>query len=240
LEIASDLPTGAVSSLKRVSRNIFRYDHTVISHVCKFGDPHFLAMTEVTDEPIKEEAEEVPQEESPPEDKAPPPPAEEAPELVVVVKDDAPAQDEEPQDDEETAMQSERDRLGYDSTPSPSRPPTTRPSMKNHRHMSELIEPSSRNLMQMTPQRPAARPRPSRSVSILMETGTTTAISPHHRRSSITPDPFEVSYHPGGFQLYRPPKQRQRWGQQQVLPRVNWGDLFFDLFYVAAAYNVST
>jgi hypothetical protein len=50
---------------------------------------------------------------------------------------------------------------------------------------------------------------------------------------------LNISYRPTDFQFYRPPKQRQRWGQTQVLPRVNWGDLFFDLFYVAAGYNVS-
>ena len=38
--------------------------------------------------------------------------------------------------------------------------------------------------------------------------------------------------------IYSAPKQRQRWGEQQILPHVNWGDLFFDLFYVAAAYNL--
>ena len=38
--------------------------------------------------------------------------------------------------------------------------------------------------------------------------------------------------------LYSPPKQRQRWGEEQILPHVNWGDLFFDLFYVAAAFNL--
>lgn len=37
---------------------------------------------------------------------------------------------------------------------------------------------------------------------------------------------------------YAPPVQRQRWGADQSLPHVNWGDLFFDLFYVAAAYNL--
>jgi hypothetical protein len=37
----------------------------------------------------------------------------------------------------------------------------------------------------------------------------------------------EVSYHPSSFQLYAPPRQRQEWGQKQILPRVNWGDLFF-------------
>lgn len=61
--------------------------------------------------------------------------------------------------------------------------------------------------------------------------------APH--RSSVMEDLNEVSYHPSTLQLYAPPRQRQEWGQHQILPRVNWGDLFFDLFYVAAAYNVS-
>jgi len=39
--------------------------------------------------------------------------------------------------------------------------------------------------------------------------------------------------------FWLPPIQRQRWGDDQVLPHVNWGDLFFDLFYVAAAYNLA-
>ena len=39
---------------------------------------------------------------------------------------------------------------------------------------------------------------------------------------------------------YSPPRQRQKWGDTQVLPRVNWFDLFFDLFYVGATYNVSS
>lgn len=61
------------------------------------------------------------------------------------------------------------------------------------------------------------------------------------RRESVTGGaaPFDVSYHPGALILYCPPKQRQRWGDSQVLPRVDFGDLFFDLFFVAAAYNVS-
>ena len=37
---------------------------------------------------------------------------------------------------------------------------------------------------------------------------------------------------------YNPPIQRQRWDEDQVLPHVNWGDIFFDLFYVGAAYNL--
>jgi len=43
-----------------------------------------------------------------------------------------------------------------------------------------------------------------------------------------------------GFTLWSPPKQRQRWGDVDVLPHINWGDLFFDLFYVSAALNLST
>jgi len=59
------------------------------------------------------------------------------------------------------------------------------------------------------------------------------------RRESTTGiKPFDVSYHPGQLILYCAPKQRQRWGDDQVLPRVNWGDLFFDLFY--GTWNVTS
>ena len=53
------------------------------------------------------------------------------------------------------------------------------------------------------------------------------------QRESITgaTAPFDVSFHPGQLILYCRPRQRQRWGESQVLPRVNWGDLFYDLFY---------
>mmetsp|Transcript_5699 Transcript_5699/g.7280 ORF Transcript_5699/g.7280 Transcript_5699/m.7280 type:complete len:563 (+) Transcript_5699:38-1726(+) len=48
----------------------------------------------------------------------------------------------------------------------------------------------------------------------------------------------EQSHHHADW-FWKLPIQRQRWGDQQVLPHVNWGDLFFDLFYVAAAYNLA-
>lgn len=35
------------------------------------------------------------------------------------------------------------------------------------------------------------------------------------------------------------PVQRQQWGEKQCVPHTNWGDMFFDLFYVAAAYNLA-
>ena len=50
---------------------------------------------------------------------------------------------------------------------------------------------------------------------------------PHHHHSTSSSVPF-----------YAPPLQRQRWGDDHVLPHVDWGDIFFDLFYVAAAYNL--
>ena len=31
---------------------------------------------------------------------------------------------------------------------------------------------------------------------------------------------------------YNPPIQRQKWGEEQCLPHVNWGDIFFDLFFM--------
>ncbi|CAJ1949017.1 unnamed protein product [Cylindrotheca closterium] len=37
---------------------------------------------------------------------------------------------------------------------------------------------------------------------------------------------------------YAPPIQRQRWGDEHTLPIVNYGTLFFDLFFVAAVYNL--
>ena len=50
----------------------------------------------------------------------------------------------------------------------------------------------------------------------------------------------DVTFRPGRrIVLYTPPKQRQKWNDTQVLPRTNFGDLFFDLFYVAATYAVS-
>lgn len=48
------------------------------------------------------------------------------------------------------------------------------------------------------------------------------------------------AHHGGKVPFYAPPLQRQRWGEDQVLPHVNWGDIFFDLFYVAAAYNLGS
>ncbi len=44
--------------------------------------------------------------------------------------------------------------------------------------------------------------------------------------------------HSKSFPWYFPPVQRQRWGEDHSLPHVNWGDLFFDLFYVGAAHNL--
>lgn len=61
------------------------------------------------------------------------------------------------------------------------------------------------------------------------------------RRLNVTAEkaPFDLSYRPSRVLLYSPPRQRQKWGDAHVLPRVNWGDIFFDLFYVGATYNVS-
>lgn len=56
------------------------------------------------------------------------------------------------------------------------------------------------------------------------------------KRQSVYAD---IAYVPGiKIRLFSPPRQRQKWGSDQVLPHVNWGDLFFDLFYVAAFYNL--
>ena len=63
-----------------------------------------------------------------------------------------------------------------------------------------------------------------------------------HRPHVVTANdaPFDTSYHPCKRMMgYSPPCQRQKWRETQILPRVNWGDLFFDLHYVAGTYNVS-
>ena len=59
------------------------------------------------------------------------------------------------------------------------------------------------------------------------------------RRASMDAAPYDVSYRPSLLLLYSRPVQRQKWGDTQVLPRVDWGDLFFDLFYVGSFFNVS-
>jgi hypothetical protein len=48
------------------------------------------------------------------------------------------------------------------------------------------------------------------------------------------------NHNDGRIPFYAPPMQRQKWGEEQVLPHINWGDLFFDLFYVGAAYNLGS
>eukprot|EP00568_Trieres_chinensis_P012950 CAMPEP_0183297968 /NCGR_PEP_ID=MMETSP0160_2-20130417/5108_1 /TAXON_ID=2839 ORGANISM="Odontella Sinensis, Strain Grunow 1884" /NCGR_SAMPLE_ID=MMETSP0160_2 /ASSEMBLY_ACC=CAM_ASM_000250 /LENGTH=530 /DNA_ID=CAMNT_0025459881 /DNA_START=177 /DNA_END=1769 /DNA_ORIENTATION=- len=50
----------------------------------------------------------------------------------------------------------------------------------------------------------------------------------------------ELSLPSQGAPCYCRPQQRQKWDEPQEHPHVNWGDLFFDLFYVAAAYNLGT
>ena len=58
----------------------------------------------------------------------------------------------------------------------------------------------------------------------------------HHRLD----DGHDHDHHSGRIPFYAYPRQRQKWGEAQILPHINWGDLFFDLFYVAAAYNLGT
>ena len=65
------------------------------------------------------------------------------------------------------------------------------------------------------------------------ESQTTTTASEHLSQPHHSHNP-----HIGEISFYVPPHQRQRWGDTQVAPHTNWGDLFFDVFYVAAAYNL--
>lgn len=113
----------------------------------------------------------------------------------------------------------------------PAPAPTPRRSqMKKSRQKSMLIELGEDDLEDL------------QAAADEAEEGQMKSPRPQRRNSSIVlagDDPNELSYRPSALQLYAPPRQRQQWGQRQILPRVNWGDLFFDLFYVAAAYNVS-
>ena len=45
--------------------------------------------------------------------------------------------------------------------------------------------------------------------------------------------------HAESLPWYAHPIQRQRWNEDHVLPHVDWGDLFFDLFYVGAGEKVT-
>jgi hypothetical protein len=47
----------------------------------------------------------------------------------------------------------------------------------------------------------------------------------HHRHRSLSDQ----------MPWYTPPMQRQRWDEEQLTPHTEWGDIFFDLFYVASA-----
>jgi len=92
--------------------------------------------------------------------------------------------------------------------------------------------------------------RPSSVGASLRATGRRTAIfkqeeSAFRVRDTIgddgsMDDSDDEDSHGGGISFYARPFQRQRWGEDQVLPHVNWGDIFFDLFYVAAAYNLGS
>eukprot|EP00978_Attheya_sp_CCMP212_P046128 scaffold375638_cov58-Attheya_sp.AAC.1 len=63
--------------------------------------------------------------------------------------------------------------------------------------------------------------------------------SPHEVEGVEGEDPTLMTLPKDTNRWINPPKQRQRWGDTQILPHVNWGDLFFDLFYVGAAYNLA-
>ena len=60
-----------------------------------------------------------------------------------------------------------------------------------------------------------------------------------HERAHLLHHDHSVRHLEDEVPFYSHPKQRQRWGDHQILPHVNWGDLFFDLFYVAAAHNLA-
>jgi hypothetical protein len=43
---------------------------------------------------------------------------------------------------------------------------------------------------------------------------------------------------PDHFAWYKPPRQMIRWGDPQPHPHTDWFDLFFDLIFVAASYEI--
>uniref|UniRef100_A0A7S4AHK8 Uncharacterized protein n=1 Tax=Pseudo-nitzschia australis TaxID=44445 RepID=A0A7S4AHK8_9STRA len=49
---------------------------------------------------------------------------------------------------------------------------------------------------------------------------------------------LENENHSGVNPLYAKPVQRQLWGDPHLVVHIGWNTLFFDLFYVAAAYNL--
>jgi hypothetical protein len=60
-----------------------------------------------------------------------------------------------------------------------------------------------------------------------------------HSSSSLHRTLSRMPSRVGGFLLIAKPIQRQRWGDTQLKPHTDWGGLFFDLFFVAAAYNLA-
>jgi hypothetical protein len=62
--------------------------------------------------------------------------------------------------------------------------------------------------------------------------------SDQKEEDAIADDHHNNQHKIGVIPWYAPPMQRVFYGKPQVLPHVNWGDLFFDLFFVAAAYNL--
>ncbi|GAX14829.1 hypothetical protein FisN_29Lh035 [Fistulifera solaris] len=64
-------------------------------------------------------------------------------------------------------------------------------------------------------------------------------VEPHPLRRLGSSFNIESSSFPLLLAFYQAPRQRHRWQEpQQHLTHKQWGDIFFDLFYVAAAYNL--
>ena len=53
-------------------------------------------------------------------------------------------------------------------------------------------------------------------------------------------EPADEHHGGGDLPFYAPPVQRNRWGEEQFLPHVDWGDIFYDLFFVAAAFRLGS
>jgi len=79
---------------------------------------------------------------------------------------------------------------------------------------------------------------PSESESLKNEEGEYVVAEKEETTTSSHPSkPAKASDHEDtedAMPFYTTPKQRQRWGDNQIPPHTEWGDIFFDLFYVAA------
>lgn len=71
-------------------------------------------------------------------------------------------------------------------------------------------------------------------------TGTPVSNVPNERKLDRTKSVYAniTDFPAARVKMYSPPRQITKWGSNQVLKHVGWGELFFDLFYVSGFYNL--